>query len=84
MEGLKYDFQNLGINGKFFQIVDSMYASTKVVLSYEDKEVSKRSFKTTKGLKQGGILCIIYIYIYVCVSVFCVYDVLRDLVPKRK
>lgn len=72
MEGLKYDFQNLGINGKFFQIVDSMYASTKVVLSYEDKEVSKRSFKTTKGLKQGGILCIIYIYICLCVCVLCI------------
>ena len=65
MEGLKYDFQNSGINGKFFQIVDSMYASTKVVLSYEDKEVSKRSYKTTKGLKQGDILSISIIYIYI-------------------
>lgn len=53
-EGLKYALQSLDINEKSFLIVESMYASTKVSLSYKDN-VSK-SLKATVSLKQGDIV----------------------------
>ena len=67
-----------------------MYVYICIYIMYK-KDLRKTTCRYIIGILKNSSFCFfhlinqhIYIYIYVCVSVFCVYDVLRDLVPKRK
>ena len=65
-----------------------MYVYICIYIMYK-KDLRKTTCRNIIGILKNSSFCFFHlinqhIYIYVCVSVFCVYDVLRDLVPKRK
>ena len=51
---LRHKLEKFGICGKFLKIITSIYQSTKVSLSYNQK--ISAPFDTSIGLKQGDIL----------------------------
>ena len=60
---LKHKLKKFGIEGKFLNIITSIYESTKVSLSYK-KKISP-PFITSIGLKQGDVLSTIFFNLFI-------------------
>ena len=60
---LKHKLQQLGIEGKFLDIVTSIYSSTKVSLSYNS--YVSTPFSTSIALKQGDILSTMFFNLFI-------------------
>ena len=61
-DSLKHKLQQLGIKGKFLDIITSIYSSTKVSLSYNS--YVSTPFSTSIGLKQGDILSTMFFNLF--------------------
>ena len=62
-DSLKHKLQQLGIKGKFLDIITSIYSSTKVSLSYTSYVSTPSS--TSIGLKQGDILSTMFFNLFI-------------------
>ena len=62
-DSLKHKLQQLGIKGKFLDIITSIYSSTKVSLSYTN--YVSTPFSTSIGLKQGDILSTMFFNLFI-------------------
>ena len=62
-DSLKHKLQQLGIKGKFLDIITSIYSSTKVLLSYTN--YVSTPFSTSIGLKQGDILSTMFFNLFI-------------------
>ena len=61
-DSLKHKLQQLGIKGKFLDIITSIYSSTKVSLSYTS--YVSTPFSTSIGLKQDDILSAMFFNLF--------------------
>ena len=62
-DGLKHKLQQSGIKGKILDIINSIYSSTKVSLSYTS--YVSPPFSTSIGLKQGDILSTMFFNLFI-------------------
>ena len=62
-DSFKHKLQQLGIKGKFLDIITSIYSSTKVSLSYTN--YVSTPFSTSIGLKQGDILSTMFFNLFI-------------------
>ena len=62
-DSLKHKLQQLGIKGKFLDIITSIYNSTKVSSSYTN--YVSTPFSTSIGLKQGDILSTMFFNLFI-------------------
>ena len=60
---MKHKLQQLGIKGKFLDVITSIYSSTKVSLSYTNYVSTQ--FSTSIGLKQGDILSTMFFNLFI-------------------
>ena len=62
-KGLYYKLLKNGINGRFFNMLESMYSNTRSCVKIGDK--ISDDFVTNKGVKQGDIMSPLLFNIYI-------------------